>query len=89
VSHSTGYSPVELMHGEPRPDLFRKFLKKEVDQLPPNESLMDKSLKAYIRIERKTAKRNKRRASRKNTWEPQVGDLVLHKARQPRRQSKE
>jgi hypothetical protein len=68
------------MHGEPRPDLFRKFLKKEVDQLPPNESLMNKSLKAYIRMQRKAAKRNKRRASRKNTWEPQVGNLVLHKS---------
>jgi hypothetical protein len=41
MSDSTGYSPVELMYGMPRPDLFSKFLSKSVDEVPPTESLQD------------------------------------------------
>lgn len=40
MADSNDFSPVELMFNETRPDLFKKFLKKEADQLPPDERLM-------------------------------------------------
>jgi hypothetical protein len=47
VSGSTGYAPIELLGGKPRPDIFRKLLKKEADQISKEEALADKLLKAY------------------------------------------
>lgn len=79
VSDSTGYSPVELMYDEPRPDLFKKFITKEADQMPPTESHQEKALKAYIKLREKATKRNRRRKVGKTQWNPQVGDLVLVK----------
>jgi hypothetical protein len=38
VANLTGFSPVELMYNESRPDLFQAFLKKEADQLPAAET---------------------------------------------------
>jgi hypothetical protein len=70
VSDSTGYAPVELMFDEPRPDVFKKFLVKEADQLPPCESLQDKVLKAYLRMKERAARRNLKRKSGKNKMEP-------------------
>jgi hypothetical protein len=59
MSYSTGYSPVELMYDAPRPDLFTRFLSKSADEVPPTESLQDKVLKAYVRMQHKAAKRKK------------------------------
>jgi transposase InsO family protein len=42
LSDSTGYSPVELMLNDPKPDLFEKFLKKGPEQKPPIENLQAK-----------------------------------------------
>jgi hypothetical protein len=41
MADSAGFCPVELMFNESRPDLFKKFLKKDADQLPPGDSLSD------------------------------------------------
>jgi hypothetical protein len=79
MSDSTGYSPVEIMYNEPRPDLFRRFLKKEADEKPPPESLKDKVLKAYLKMKMKAERRNRKHRTGKTVWEPQVGDLVLAK----------
>jgi hypothetical protein len=79
VADSTGFSQVELMHNDSRPDLFQVFLKKEADQLPPAEIVTDKILKAYIRMKSKADRRNKRRKKGIHKWEPQLGDLVLSK----------
>jgi hypothetical protein len=76
VSDSTGYSPVELMFNDPKPNLFEKFLKRGPEQRPPTESLQVKVLKAYVKMKEKEAKRNERRSSG-SKWRPQVGDLVL------------
>jgi hypothetical protein len=37
-SDSTGYSPVELMFNDPKPDLFEKFLKKGLERKPPTRA---------------------------------------------------
>jgi hypothetical protein len=79
VSDSTGYSPVELLHDKPMPDLYRKFLTKETDQMPPCESSQEKALKTYIKMKEKAARRNRRRKLGKTEWNPRVGDLVLLK----------
>jgi hypothetical protein len=79
LSDSTGFSPVELIFDNPRPDLFEEFLRKGSEQKPPAESLQKKVLKAYVRMKEKTAKRNKRGKNSSSKWKPQVGDLVLAK----------
>jgi hypothetical protein len=48
VAGSSGFSQLELTFKSPR-DLFKKFMKKGADQVPPDESLFDYVLKAYIR----------------------------------------
>jgi hypothetical protein len=58
--NSTGFCPVELMFNESRPDLFKMFLTKDADQLPPAESLSDKVLRAYLRMRLKADRRKKR-----------------------------
>jgi hypothetical protein len=58
VAESTGYSPIELMEGKCRPDLFDKLLKKDPDQLPQTEKAEEKALKAYARLKMKAERRN-------------------------------
>jgi hypothetical protein len=79
VSESTGYAPIELLSGKPRPDIFRKLLKKEADQLPTEEILADKLLKAYARMKLKEDKRNRKLKTGRTRWNPQLKDLVLVK----------
>ena len=74
LSDSTGYSPVELIFDSPRPDLFEKFLKKGSEQKPPAENLQEKVPKAYVRMKKRAAKRNKRGKNSSSRWKPQVGD---------------
>jgi hypothetical protein len=52
---------MELLCGDPRPDIFRKLLKKEADQLPKEEVLADKLIKAYARMKLRADKRNQKR----------------------------
>jgi hypothetical protein len=61
VSESTGYTPVELLYSNPKPDVFCKILKKNADQLPREDSLSDKILQAYARMKLRADRRNKRR----------------------------
>jgi transposase InsO family protein len=42
IRESTGYAPIELLNGQPRPDIFRKTIKKEPDQFPVEETLAEK-----------------------------------------------
>jgi transposase InsO family protein len=80
VCESTGYAPVELLNRTPRPDVFRKILKKEADHLPEEEALTDKLLKAYARMKLRAEKRNKRRKTGSTRWEPKLHDVVLVKS---------
>jgi hypothetical protein len=79
VSQSTGYSPVELLYGNPEPDVFRGILKKTADQLPQEDTLSDKILKAYARIKLRADRRNERRKTGKTQWQPKLNELVLVK----------
>jgi hypothetical protein len=79
VREATGYAPIELLSGNPRPDIFRKLLKKEADQLPKEEALADKLLKAYARMKLRADQRNKRRKTGRTRWKPNIQELVLVK----------
>jgi hypothetical protein len=76
VSQSTGYSPVELLNGNPKPDIFRKILKKAINQLPTEEALANKILKAYARMKLRADKRNARRKTVTTRWQPQLQETV-------------
>jgi hypothetical protein len=56
---------------------FKKFLKKDANQLPPAESLSDKVLRAYLRMKLKADRRKKHQKRGQNEWKPQVCHLVL------------
>jgi hypothetical protein len=79
VSGTTGYSPIELLSGEPKPDIFRKILRKGPDQVPIEETLADKLLRAYARMKLKADRRKKKFKPGTTKWKPQVNDLVLVK----------
>jgi transposase InsO family protein len=79
VSESTGYVPMELLSGDYRPDIFRELLKKEADQIPKEDVLADKLLKAYARMKLKADKRNKKRKTGRTRWKPRLQELVLMK----------
>lgn len=67
------------MRDEPRPDLFKKFLNKRTDEVPPRESIEEKVVKAYMRMKERAVKRNKNQKTGRTHWEPKVNDLVLAK----------
>jgi hypothetical protein len=79
VSQSTGYNPVELLYGNAKPDIFRRILKKYDEQLPTEEALSDKILKAYARMKLRADKRNAKRKTGKMRWQPDLKELVLVK----------
>jgi hypothetical protein len=68
VSETTGYAPIELLGGEPRPDIFRELLKNEPDQLPVEGTLAEKLLKAYAKSKSNGEKRNRKRKTGKSRW---------------------
>jgi hypothetical protein len=61
VSAATGYTPVELMFGQPKPDVFANILKKTPDQKPVEERLEDKLLHAYAKLKLRANERKKKR----------------------------
>jgi hypothetical protein len=77
ASSSTGYSPMELMYGEPKTDLFREMLKKNQDEQPTEETLETKVLKAYAKMKLKADRRNAKRKKGTVKWEPQLKAKVL------------
>jgi hypothetical protein len=40
VSDATGYAPIELIFGEPKPGIFKKIITKQADQLLNNETVL-------------------------------------------------
>lgn len=79
MADSAGFCALELIFNVSRPDLFKKFLKKDADQLPPDESLSDKVLRAYLKMKLKAGRRKKRQKRGQHEWKPQLGDLVLYR----------
>jgi DNA polymerase elongation subunit (family B) len=79
VSSSTGYTPIELMLGKPKPDLFQRIVAKSADQKSQEESAEDKALKAFLQMKLKAESRDRKRKLGRATWNPQVDDRVLVK----------
>jgi hypothetical protein len=61
VSTITGYVPIELLNGESRPDLFGSVLDRQADNLPVQENIPEKVLRAYARMKLKANQRNQKR----------------------------
>ncbi|PNF14204.1 hypothetical protein B7P43_G12568 [Cryptotermes secundus] len=78
ISQATGYSPVELLGGVVRRELFEQIIQKLPDR-SRKEDLPNKILKAYARMKKRAEKRRSRKRLLKNKWEPQIGDPVLVK----------
>jgi hypothetical protein len=76
---STGYTAVELLFDEPRPDIFKKFNVHPTDEAQTSETHPQKIAKAFMRMKQRAMKRNAKRKWATTNWEPQVGDLVLIK----------
>jgi hypothetical protein len=77
VADSVGYTPVELMYNQSRPDLFVKLLNKTKDQNPDVESLQEKITKAYTRMKEKAIKRKKKKKKGSTVREPKINEKVL------------
>jgi hypothetical protein len=80
VAETTGCVPIELLDGKFRPDIFRNILKKRSDQIPTEDTVAEKVLKAYARAKVKAEKRNLKRKTGKSQWLPKINDLVLVKS---------
>jgi hypothetical protein len=79
ISGSTGFTPVELMFNDIRPDIFSKILNETKDQQPNNEDLQDKITLAYFTLKKKAAKRKRRKQFGSTRWEPELNEEVLLK----------
>jgi hypothetical protein len=75
TSSATGYTPMELMFGDPTPDLFQDVLKKTADHVPEEVSLEDKWLRAYARMQLKANERKRKVGNAR--WKPQLNEQVL------------
>jgi hypothetical protein len=51
VTRTTGYSVVEIVFNEPKPDAFKQILHNTQDQMPPVERVEDKILHAYAQMQ--------------------------------------
>jgi hypothetical protein len=79
ISGSTGYTPVELMFNDNRPDLFSKIINKTTEQQPSDETLQNKMTLAYLTMKKKATKRKRRRQLGSTKWEPEINEEVLLK----------
>lgn len=77
ITDTIGYAPVELLGGNPRPDIFHSLLKKYPDQTLPEESLTEKIIQAYARTKLKAEKRRLKRKDKNKLWNAKPNDLVL------------
>jgi hypothetical protein len=77
---STGFTPVELLFEAKKPDLFQKIFRKLPENLPAQETVGDKVMKAYARMKKKAEDRRDRRKKGNKVWEPKVNEKVLVKA---------
>jgi hypothetical protein len=77
VSESTRYAPIKLLDWNPRPDIFSKLLKKASDQLPVEDTLAEKLLKAYGLMNLKSEDQNRKRKKGRTNWKHKVNYLTL------------
>jgi hypothetical protein len=80
VSSTTAYAPVEIIFGQPRPNIFKELIRNPPNKQYPPDSLEAKTLQAYARLKlRAEARRRKRKRGNAN-WDPMMQDMVLVKA---------
>jgi len=77
ISGSTGFTLVELMFNDIRPDIFSKILNKRKEQQPNNEELQEKITLAYLTLKKKVTKRKRRRQLGSTRWEPELNEVLL------------
>jgi hypothetical protein len=61
ISGSNGFTPVELIFNDIRPEIFSKILNKTKEQQPNNEELQEIITLAYFTLKKKAAKRKRSR----------------------------
>ena len=79
VASSTGYSPLELMFGCSKPSDFDNMLQKPKQNALDVEELDTKLERAFSRMKRKAAERERRRKRGNAIWNPKLVDKVLAK----------
>jgi hypothetical protein len=72
ISDLTGFTPVELMFNDIRPDIFSKILNKTKGQQTNNKEVQDKITLAYLTLKKKAAKQKRRRQLDSTRWEPEL-----------------
>jgi hypothetical protein len=82
VSGSTGFTPLELLFEEKKPDLFERILNKSPENLPEEETITNKVLKALAMMKRKARDRRRRKRAGNQVWDPKVDEQVLVRALQ-------
>jgi hypothetical protein len=77
VSEATNFTPAELMFDTPRLNLFAKLLPPTPGPGASEETLHEKTVKAYVRLKQRAAVRRQRRKKGLAMWDPQLRDPVL------------
>jgi hypothetical protein len=76
VASSTGYSPSELMFGDRTPSIFDNMLPELKQDASDIEDLDIKLERAFSRIKRKAAERERRRKKGNTSWNPKLQDSL-------------
>ena len=79
VASSIGYSPLELMFGCSKPSVFDNKLPKPKQNTLDVEEMDTELERAFSRMKRKAAERERRRKRGNAIWNPKTGDKVLVK----------
>ena len=79
VASSTGYAPLELIFGKNKPNIFQNMLPEFKLKSLDVEELDEKLERAFLRMKRKAADRERKRKKGNANWNPQLGDKVLVK----------
>jgi len=79
IASSMGYSPLELMFGKNKPSIFENMLPELKQNTLEVEELGAKFERAFLRMERKSVERGRKRKRGNANWNPELGDKVLVK----------
>jgi len=77
VASATLYTPVELLFGAERKNLFQKCLPNLPKGEMKHEEIREKIAKAYERMKQRAHERKNKRKHGNATWKPNVRDKVL------------
>jgi hypothetical protein len=80
VASATLYTPVELLFGAERNNLFQKYLPNLPKGEMKHEEIQEKTAKAYERRKQRAHDRKNKRKQGHTTWKPRIHDKVLVRA---------